>query len=83
MRLLNETLGITKIIQHSRATDLYSLKIEVILKLHTPTQRKSTSINSTEVLIESEQCLLYHNEKEKVKQSKPHQNENLEDNCIV
>lgn len=41
MRLLIETLGITKIIQHSWATDLHPLKIEAMLKLHAPSQEKA------------------------------------------
>lgn len=67
MRLLIETLGITKIIQHNWATDLHPLKIEAMLKLHTPSQRKSPSINSIEFLIEPEQSLLYVNERRKNK----------------
>lgn len=69
MRLLIETLGITKIIQHSQATDLHPLKTGAMLKLHTPSQRKSPSINSIEFLIEPEQSLLYERRKNKPKQA--------------
>jgi len=63
-------LGITKIIQHSWATDLHPLKTEAMLKLYTQSQRKSPSISSIDFLIEQEQSLLYVNERRSSKTKK-------------